>query len=278
MLPSAIIIRAATPADAAAILRVHRQSILGLGIGTYSRAEAESWAAGLTAERYVQAMNGGGETFIVAVAAGSDLAGFCSFKDDSVIGLYVAPEWARRGIGSALLQRAEAVIAGAGHRRICLDAALSGQAFYERHGYRVTERRGGETRGGLVIPWSTWTRIWVPSDLRSSGLPSTENNAYNAYIAHMRFAKEGRMNSATLSFRVDIDKARRLDELATATARPKSWLLEQALDAYLETQAWQVAHIEKGLKELDRGEGVPHAEVAPWLKSWGRKPSRKRRR
>lgn len=86
------------------------------------------------------------------------------------------------------------------------------------------------------------------------------------------------MESTTLSFRVDTDKARRLDELAAATARPKSWLLEQALDAYLDTQAWQVAHIEKGLKELDRGEGVRHAEVAAWLRSWGRKSGRKRRR
>lgn len=84
------------------------------------------------------------------------------------------------------------------------------------------------------------------------------------------------MDSTTLSFRVDADKARRLDELATATARPKSWLLEQALDAYLEVQAWQVAHIAQGLQELDRG--VPHAEIAAWLKTWGRKPGRKRRR
>jgi predicted transcriptional regulator len=86
------------------------------------------------------------------------------------------------------------------------------------------------------------------------------------------------MDSTTLSFRVDADKARRLDDLATATARPKSWLLEQALDAYLEVQAWQVAHIEQGVRELDRGEGVPHAEIATWLKSWGRKTGRKRRR
>ena len=86
------------------------------------------------------------------------------------------------------------------------------------------------------------------------------------------------MDSTTLSFRVGADKARQLDELAAATARPKSWLLEQALDAYLEVQAWQVAHIEQGVRELDRGEGVPHAEIAAWLKTWGRKPGRKRRR
>ena len=85
------------------------------------------------------------------------------------------------------------------------------------------------------------------------------------------------MDSTTLSFRVGADKARRLDELATATARPRSWLLEQALDAYLEVQGWQVGHIEQGLRELARGEGVPHAEVAALLKFWSRKPGRKRR-
>ena len=82
--PPAIIVRAATPADAAAILRVHRDSILALGTETYSSAEVESWAAGLVAERYVEAMNEGGETFIVAAAPDGALAGFCSLKDDEV--------------------------------------------------------------------------------------------------------------------------------------------------------------------------------------------------
>jgi putative acetyltransferase len=96
-------------------------------------------------------MNEGGETFIVAVAADTALAGFCSFKDDEVKGLSVAPLAARRGVGSAMLRQAEAAIAAAGHRRIRLDASLSGQAFYELHGYRVVVRHGWKTRGGLVI-------------------------------------------------------------------------------------------------------------------------------
>ena len=148
--PPAIIIRAATPADATAILQVHRESILVLGLEAYSLAEVESWAAGLVPERYVEAMNDGGETFIVAVAAGWRLVGFCSFKDDEVKGLYVAPEWARRGVGSALLRQAEATIAAAGHRLIRIVASLSGQAFYEHHGYRVVDRHDWKTRGGLV--------------------------------------------------------------------------------------------------------------------------------
>jgi putative acetyltransferase len=144
--------RSGTPDDAAEIMRVHRTAILSLGLATYGLAEVESWATGLVPEGYVKAMTEGGETFIVAAAADDGLAGFRSFKDDEVKGLYVAPACARRGVGGALLRQAEAAIAAAGHRRIRLDAALSGQAFYERHGYRVTERHSRKTRGGLVIP------------------------------------------------------------------------------------------------------------------------------
>ncbi len=142
--------RHATRADAAEIMRVHRTSILILGREVYSQAEVESWATGLVPERYVEAMGDGGETFIVAVAPDGALAGFCSFKDDEVKGLYVAPDWARRGVGSALLRHAEATISAGGHRLIRIVASLSGQAFYERHGYRVVGRRDWKTRGGLV--------------------------------------------------------------------------------------------------------------------------------
>ncbi len=76
-------------------------------------------------------------------------------------------------------------------------------------------------------------------------------------------------SNTALSFRVDQMKARAIDELAKATDRPRSWHLEQALDAYLETQAWQVERVHRGLKELQEGESVPHEDVAAWLSRWG---------
>ncbi len=76
--------------------------------------------------------------------------------------------------------------------------------------------------------------------------------------------------SVPISLRISEKKAREIETLAKATDRSKSWLLEQALDAYLETQTWQVARIERGMAEIERGEGVPHAKVAEWLSGWGR--------
>ena len=72
-----------------------------------------------------------------------------------------------------------------------------------------------------------------------------------------------------MSFRASLESARKLDTLTKATQRPRSWLLQQALDSYLEDQSWQIEHIEHGLGELRAGDGVPHEEVADWLASWG---------
>ena len=77
------------------------------------------------------------------------------------------------------------------------------------------------------------------------------------------------VSNPALSFRVDPKKARAIDELAKATDRPRSWHLEQALDSYLEAQAWQVKHVQEGLKELQAGESVAHEDVAAWLSRWG---------
>ena len=77
-------------------------------------------------------------------------------------------------------------------------------------------------------------------------------------------------SNAALSFRIDARKARVLERLAKATDRPRSWHLEQALDAYLEAQAWQVWRVETGLRDVRAGKTVAHGDVAAWLSRWGK--------
>jgi len=72
-----------------------------------------------------------------------------------------------------------------------------------------------------------------------------------------------------IGFRVKPEKANLLEKLSISTQRPRSWLLEQALDSYLEAQAWQIAHIEKGLADAEAGHTVPHERVREWLMTWG---------
>jgi putative acetyltransferase len=130
-------------------MRVHRASILALGRNAYSREETESWAAGLVPEGYGRAMTEGGEIFLLAEAAGGQIIAFCSYRADEIAGLFVDPAWARRGVGRALLERAEAAIAAAGHGKIRVGASLTGRPFYEAQGYVVVREREWTTRGGL---------------------------------------------------------------------------------------------------------------------------------
>ncbi|WP_299619711.1 GNAT family N-acetyltransferase [Pelagibius sp.] len=145
-------LRLAVQEDAEALLRVHQRAILTLGRRVYNEAQLRSWATGNTSERYVKAIRDEGEVFEVAEARRAGIVAFCSRKDGEVRGLYVDPDWARHGIGSLLLNRAEAAIRAAGHDRVSIGASLVGLPFYEARGYTVLRHRHWKTRGGLFIP------------------------------------------------------------------------------------------------------------------------------
>jgi GNAT superfamily N-acetyltransferase len=55
---------------------------------------------------------------------------------------YVHPEWARRGIGSKILELCENAARTAGFTRFEMGATLTGVPLYARHGYVEVERLG----------------------------------------------------------------------------------------------------------------------------------------
>ena len=69
------------------------------------------------------------------------------------------------------------------------------------------------------------------------------------------------MDKQTLSFRLDANKASALDALAEALDRDRSYLLNEAVTAYLDVQHWHVEQIKAGLRQADAGKLVDHAEV-----------------
>jgi RHH-type transcriptional regulator, rel operon repressor / antitoxin RelB len=78
-----------------------------------------------------------------------------------------------------------------------------------------------------------------------------------------------RADSQAVSFRIRAEKVDALERLAKATDRPRSWHIEQALDSYLELQAWQVTQVENSMAEMDAGQGIPHEEIKKELLNWG---------
>jgi len=70
------------------------------------------------------------------------------------------------------------------------------------------------------------------------------------------------MTKETVTFRIDADKRATLDRLAETRDRDRSYLLNEAVDAYLDVHAWQIAHVEEGLRQAEAGEFADDAEVA----------------
>jgi GNAT superfamily N-acetyltransferase len=65
---------------------------------------------------------------------------------------FVHPEWARRGLGTRLLEACERAAWDAGFRRCEMGATLSGVPLYERHGYRRTAEILVDLPGGERLP------------------------------------------------------------------------------------------------------------------------------
>ena len=74
---------------------------------------------------------------------------------------FVHPDWARRGLGRALLRRCEMELRASGFRSVEIVATLAGERLYAAAGYRVTARSAVALPGGLELPVvhmvSNWT-------------------------------------------------------------------------------------------------------------------------
>lgn len=74
--------------------------------------------------------------------------------------------------------------------------------------------------------------------------------------------------STTITVRLEDDVKDRLDVLAEATHRSKSFLAAEAIRAFVENNEWQVAEIRAALKEADAGDFASDKDVASLARKW----------
>jgi predicted transcriptional regulator len=79
------------------------------------------------------------------------------------------------------------------------------------------------------------------------------------------------MDKQTISFRLDAEKVNALDVLAKTLDRDRTYLLNEAVAAYLDTQRWQLEHLKKSIKQADGGQFIEHQEVKKMAASWRRR-------
>jgi GNAT superfamily N-acetyltransferase len=144
-----LIVRPAQVSDREALREMQALSLRVLGAGFYSSAQIESFLAHVGTLDDFLLMEG---TYYVAEVAGSIVAsggrslrlpnysrkaGADASPSPKIRSVFVHPMWARRGLASHLMARAEAEACAAGHREIALAATLSGQPLYTKLGFEA---------------------------------------------------------------------------------------------------------------------------------------------
>ena len=76
------------------------------------------------------------------------------------------------------------------------------------------------------------------------------------------------MDTAVLTLRVPAELKKRLDKLAAATHRSKSWLAGEAIRQYVDLEAWQISEIRHAIAEADAGDFASERELAAVVKKY----------
>jgi len=74
--------------------------------------------------------------------------------------------------------------------------------------------------------------------------------------------------STTMTVRLEDEVKDRLDQLAEATHRSKSFLAAEAIRAFVETNEWQIGEIRAALREADAGDFASDKDVAALSRKW----------
>jgi putative acetyltransferase len=125
-------IRRATATDEEALASIRRNAILVLAVSAMSTEQAKQWSSRAAADRIVRAIR----DHAVWVAVEGAVIGWVEVDRDRVAALYVSPSCSRRGVGSALLARAETLIQSSGYATARLESSQNALDFYLRRGFR----------------------------------------------------------------------------------------------------------------------------------------------
>lgn len=75
--------------------------------------------------------------------------------------------------------------------------------------------------------------------------------------------------NATMTVKLPPELDEKLEALARERKRSKSDLASEAIAAFVDVEAWQVARIKESLAEAKSGApGVLHEDVVRWVESW----------
>ncbi len=132
-------LRPYVPADARRCVEIFRASIEELAAEDYDADQREAWASAANDE-VAFAANLAGALTLIAVIDGA-VAGFASLKDAGEIDmLYVGPEYAGQGAGSALIDALIKLSTARAAKRLTVEASEGAKPLFERLGFTAEKR------------------------------------------------------------------------------------------------------------------------------------------
>jgi putative acetyltransferase len=143
------------PADAARCAAIFRASIEALASEDYSADQCEAWAAraddaAAFGKSLAQSLT------LVATLEGANV-GFASLKGADVLDmLFVDPAYARRGVGTLLIDALTRIAAARGAERLSAEVSDTAKPLFQRRGF-VAERRNLVAKGDEWLGNTTMT-------------------------------------------------------------------------------------------------------------------------
>lgn len=145
-----------SPNDARAILEIHYLAVRQTAASAYPKEVIEAWSQNPDDEERIQRIKKAWienpEHYFVVAKLGDRIVGFGFVHTNGEIqGVYVHPDFGRRGIGGYILAALEDWAIASGLSQLRLDASLNAEAFYKRHGFEVVEYGTHRLRSGLLM-------------------------------------------------------------------------------------------------------------------------------
>jgi len=173
---SRVQVRAATPADAEAIIHVHYAAVHKLASAFYPPEIIEAWSRKPDEARYqwMRQMITKGDEIVVVAEAESGVVGFGLMipKSRDLRALYVHPAAGRQGIGRKILQALETRAVAEGLSGLQLIASLNAQAFYQCHGYKALSHGSLQLSSEHKMDCIKMEKIFDEGGIQSNPLPA----------------------------------------------------------------------------------------------------------
>jgi len=141
------VVRAYIDSDLEAVVSCFGQSVREIGAGYYAREQISAWAPdNPDMDAWANRLRAGG---VFVADEGGEVVGFVRVEDNGFVDLlYVHSEYARRGVGRALLEVASSWAVARGARKLESEVSIAARPLFEAMGFCVEKEQFVE-RGGV---------------------------------------------------------------------------------------------------------------------------------